>query len=66
MGKSKRKDTTKARINPISKQVKPPSDPELAAIREQKILPVLKDLTGIDLKARSTAALAITNNIQPV
>lgn len=65
MGKSKKgKDKTKTRVNPIAKQVKPPSDPELAAIREQKILPVLKDLTSIDLKARSAAALAITNIIQ--
>lgn len=64
MAKSRRKDQNKARLNPIAKQVKPPSDPELAAIREQKILPILKDLTSIDLKARSAAALAITNIIE--
>lgn len=64
MAKSRRKDQLKARTNPIAKPVKPPSDPELAAIREQKILPIVKDLTSADLKARSAAALAITNIIE--
>jgi hypothetical protein len=64
MAKSGRKSRVKNRANPISKQVKPPTDPELAAIREQKILPVLKDLTSPDLKARASAASVITNIIE--
>ena len=64
MGKSKPRNRNKNRVNPAGKPVKPPSDPELAAIREQRILPVLKDLQSADLKTRSTAATAITNIIE--
>jgi len=65
MGKSKpRNRTKKNRDNPTPKPIKPPSDPELAAIREQRILPVLKDLQSVDLNTRSTAAKAITNIIE--
>lgn len=64
MGKSKPRNRNKNRADPTSKQIKPPSDPELAAIREQRILPVLKDLQSPELKIRSAAARAITNLIE--
>jgi hypothetical protein len=61
MGKSKPRNRTKNRANPTAK---PPSDPELAVIREQRILPVLRDLQSPELKTRSAAASAITNIIE--
>ncbi|KAK1759378.1 synchronized import protein 1 [Echria macrotheca] len=62
MAKSSRRSRVRAnRQDPISKPVKPPSDPKLAALRETKILPVLKDLKSLDPKARTTAASAIAN-----
>ncbi len=64
MGKSKPRDRNRNRADPTAKHVKPPSDPELAALREKSILPVLKDLHSADLKTRSTAARAITNLIE--
>ncbi|KAH8679018.1 hypothetical protein BGZ60DRAFT_428825 [Tricladium varicosporioides] len=64
MGKSKPRNRQRNRADPTSKPIKPPADPELAAIREQKILPILKDLQGADLKARSAAASAISNIIE--
>ncbi|KAI1639797.1 hypothetical protein F4809DRAFT_44509 [Biscogniauxia mediterranea] len=65
MGKSRRNRAKGGqRSNPISKPVKPPSDPELAALREKSILPVVKDLQSADPKARSAAAAAIANIIQ--
>jgi hypothetical protein len=64
MGKSKPRTRAKDRANPAGKIIKPPADPELAAIREQRILPVLKDLQRADLKTRSNAARAITNIIE--
>jgi hypothetical protein len=66
MGKSKprARDRARNRDNPASKPVKPPSDPELAAIREQRILPILKDLQSAELKTRSAAASAIFNIIE--
>ena len=64
MGKSKPRNRNRNRTNPAGKAVKPPADPELAAIREQRILPVLKDLQSADLKTRSTAASVITNIIE--
>ncbi|KAJ8116678.1 hypothetical protein ONZ43_g4391 [Nemania bipapillata] len=65
MAKSRR-NRAKAgqRSDPIAKPVKPPSDPELAAIREKSILPVLKDLQSSDPKSRTTAAGAIANIVQ--
>lgn len=65
MGKSRR-NRAKAgqRSDPIAKPAKPPSDPELAAIREKSILPVLKDLQSPEPKSRSAAAGAIANIIQ--
>jgi hypothetical protein len=65
MGKSRRNRANAGqRKDPIVKPVKPPSDPELAALREAKILPVIKDLKSADPKARSAAASAISNIIQ--
>lgn len=64
MGKSRRNRSGAARRDPIAKQVKPPSDPELAALREAKILPVIQDLKSADPKSRSSAASAISNIIQ--
>ncbi|KAI8963883.1 hypothetical protein F5Y11DRAFT_132578 [Daldinia sp. FL1419] len=52
------------RSDPIAKPVKPPSDPELAAIREKSILPVLKDLQSSEPKSRTAAAGAIANIVQ--
>ncbi len=64
MGKSRRNRDRGHRTDPIAKPVKPPSDPELAALREAKILPVLKDLRSPDGKSRTTAAGAIANIVQ--
>ena len=66
MGKSRRNRAAKAhRSDPIGpKSVKPPSDPELAALREAKILPVLKELRSPDGKARTAAAGAIANIVE--
>ena len=64
MGKSRRNRGHAARKDPISKTVKPPSDPELAALRESKILPVINDLKSADPKSRSAAAAAVSNIIQ--
>ncbi|KAK4080325.1 hypothetical protein Trihar35433_1430 [Trichoderma harzianum] len=63
MGKSKR---TRGghRSDPVAKVVKPPSDPELAALRESKILPIINDLKSADPKSRSTAASLISSIIQ--
>lgn len=44
--------------------MKPPSDPELAALREKRILPVLKDLQSSDPKSRTSAAQAVANVVQ--
>jgi hypothetical protein len=63
MGKSKPRNRQKNRVDPTGKP-KPPSDPELATIREQKILPVLKDLQSPELKTRSAAATTIANLIE--
>ncbi|KAK6957728.1 hypothetical protein Daesc_000516 [Daldinia eschscholtzii] len=65
MAKSRR-NRAKAgqRSDPIAKPVKPPSDPELAAIREKSILPVLKDLQSTEPKSRTAAAGAIANIVQ--
>ncbi|CAD6448733.1 b8734848-affc-4a2d-92fb-cc507b3940cd [Sclerotinia trifoliorum] len=60
MGKASR-NKTKHRADPTAKTVKPPTDPELAAIRVNKILPILQDLQSADQSKRSTAATAIAN-----
>ncbi|CAJ2513693.1 Uu.00g018120.m01.CDS01 [Anthostomella pinea] len=65
MGKSRRsRGKGSQRPDPIAKPVKPPSDPELAAVREKSILPVLKDLQSSDPKSRTTAAGAVANIVQ--
>ncbi|KAK3353111.1 hypothetical protein B0T25DRAFT_456051 [Lasiosphaeria hispida] len=64
MGKQRRNRAQPNRANPIAKPVKPPADPELAALREAKILPVLKDLQSPDPKSRTAAAGAIANIVQ--
>ncbi|KAL7950254.1 hypothetical protein V8C42DRAFT_194144 [Trichoderma barbatum] len=63
MGKSK-KTRGGHRNDPVAKAVKPPSDPELAALRESKILPIINDLKSADPKSRSTAASLISSIIQ--
>lgn len=63
MAKSKPRNRQKNRTDPTGKP-KPPSDPELAALREQRILPVLQDLQSAELKTRSAAAIAIANLIE--
>ncbi|EEU40863.1 uncharacterized protein NECHADRAFT_103429 [Fusarium vanettenii 77-13-4] len=64
MAKSRRNRGNAARKNPIEKTIKPPSDPELAALRESKILPVINDLKSSDPKSRSAAATAVSSIIQ--
>lgn len=64
MGKSKPRFRNKTRADPIGKPVKPPSDPELAAIRQNRILPLLLDLQSPELKKRSSAASVIANIIE--
>lgn len=64
MGKSRRNRQRANRTDPIAKAVKPPSDPELAKLRETKILPVLKDLQSPEAKSRTAAAGAIANIVQ--
>ena len=61
MAKSRRVKANASRSDPIKKPVKPPSDPELAALRESKILPVLKELRSPEGKSRTAAASAIAN-----
>ncbi|KAG9253229.1 uncharacterized protein F5Z01DRAFT_637486 [Emericellopsis atlantica] len=64
MGKSRRNRGAHRRDPIAKKAVKPPTDPELAALRESKILPIVKDLQNADPKQRSTAASAISSIIQ--
>ncbi|KAK2057811.1 hypothetical protein LY76DRAFT_626855 [Colletotrichum caudatum] len=62
MGKSRRNRGGQShRKDPIAKTVKPPSDPELAALREKSILPIIKDLQSSDPKSRTAAAEAVSN-----
>jgi len=64
MGKVKQRNRVRHRANPLEKEVKPPNNPELAALREKRILPVVKDLQSPDQNKRSAAARAITNLIE--
>lgn len=64
MGKARKNRVRPGRADPIAKPVKPPSDPELAALREARILPVVKDLQSADIKSRTAAAGAIANIVQ--
>ncbi|KAK7956080.1 uncharacterized protein PG986_005302 [Apiospora aurea] len=65
MGKSRRnRGKGGQRSDPIAKPVKPPTDPELAALRESSILPVVKSLQSAEPAKRTEAAGAIANIIQ--
>ncbi|KAG8167131.1 hypothetical protein KVR01_002820 [Diaporthe batatas] len=67
MGKSRRNRAHAHRADPISAAIKPvkaPTDPELAALREKRILPVINDLRSVDPNARSAAAGAVANIVQ--
>lgn len=67
MGKSRRNKTNGHRVDPMAvKAVKPPTDPELIALREKRILPAINDLRSSDLKARGAAASAISNVVHDV
>ncbi|KAJ4389952.1 hypothetical protein N0V93_007425 [Gnomoniopsis smithogilvyi] len=65
MGKSRQKKANANRADPMAiKAVKAPTDPELIQLREQHVLPIIKDLRSSDLKARGAAASAIANIVQ--
>ncbi|KAI9845062.1 MAG: hypothetical protein M1830_007567 [Pleopsidium flavum] len=65
MGKSRKRDRPKQRQDlTIGRPPKPPADPETAALRDQKILPVIAALAGPESKKRSEAAIAIANLIE--
>ncbi|PHH56244.1 hypothetical protein CFIMG_000372RA [Ceratocystis fimbriata CBS 114723] len=61
MGKS-RPNRQQRRKDP-ARQPKLPNDPELLALRDEKVLPVLKDLQATNPKSRSAAASAVANAI---
>jgi hypothetical protein len=61
MGKSRRNRDKRHRPDPIAKPVRPPSDPELAGLRNSRILPILKDLQNPEPKSRTAAAAAVAN-----
>ncbi len=66
MAKSRRNRARAKGVDPIARRArtpKPPQDPELAALREERILPVLRDLKSPEPKSRTAAAKAITNII---
>ncbi|RCI09462.1 hypothetical protein L249_3678 [Ophiocordyceps polyrhachis-furcata BCC 54312] len=50
--------------DPLTRIVKPPSDPRLAALRQDKVLPVVEDLSSSDTKKRSAAAIAAASLAQ--
>lgn len=65
MAKSRQKKANANRADPMAiKAVKAPTDPELIQLREQHVLPIIKDLRSSDLKARGAAASAIANIVQ--
>ncbi|KAK0672329.1 hypothetical protein QBC41DRAFT_268820 [Cercophora samala] len=64
MGKARKNRVRASRADPIARAAKPPSDPELAKLRESKILPILKDLKNPEAKSRTQAASAIANIVQ--
>ncbi|KAG7134076.1 putative ARM-like repeat-containing protein like [Verticillium longisporum] len=61
MGKTRRNRVRPNRKDPLSTTPKPPSDPELAALREKSVLPVIKDLQSAEPKRRTAAAAAVAN-----
>ena len=60
MGKARRK---KDKSNLLSEPVKSPSDPQLAALRESKVLPIITKLRDANPTARTQAAGAVANII---
>ncbi|KAI1095809.1 hypothetical protein F5B19DRAFT_268283 [Rostrohypoxylon terebratum] len=65
MGKSRR-NRAKGGQHPdaTNKPVKPLTDPELIAIREKSILPIIKDLQSTDPKSHTAAAKAVSKIVQ--
>jgi hypothetical protein len=64
MPKSRRSRGKSARHDPLANSNKPPkplADPELVALREAKVLPVLQDLQSSEPKRRTAAAAAVAN-----
>ncbi|KAI9752329.1 MAG: hypothetical protein M4579_005672 [Chaenotheca gracillima] len=60
MGKPKRRGKPKERADPLRENRPPkPLDPESEALRSNKILPALQELTSSNPSSRSTAATAI-------
>ena len=65
MAKSQKGDRPRQRKDPTSgRPAKPPADAETAALRDQKILPVIAALAGPEAKKRSEAAVAVANLIE--
>lgn len=65
MAKPSRRQGAKERQEPTAgRPSKPPIDPETAAPREQKVLPVIAALSDPDVKQRSEAATAIADLVE--
>ncbi|XDG09488.1 hypothetical protein ABKA04_009103 [Annulohypoxylon sp. FPYF3050] len=65
MGKSRRNRAKGGqRPEQTNKPVKPLSDPELIAIRENTILPIINDLQSTELKSHTAAAKAVSKIVQ--
>lgn len=65
MAKSKKTDRPRQRKDPTAcRSPKPPADAKTAALRDQKILPVIAALASPEPKKRSEAAIAIANLIE--
>lgn len=65
MARSKKNDRPRQRKDPTGgRPAKPPADVETAALRDQKILPVIAALASPEAKKRSEAAVAIANLIE--
>jgi len=65
MAKTKRNDRPRHRKDPTSgRPPKPPADAETAALRDQKILPIIAALASPEPKKRSEAAVAVANLIE--
>lgn len=65
MGKSRRNRAKGGqRPEQTNKPVKPLTDPELIAIRENTILPIIKDLQSTEPKSHTAAAKAVSKIVQ--
>lgn len=65
MGKSRQRKANANRADPISiKAVKAPTDPELIALRDKHVLPIIKDLRSSEPRARGAAASAIASIVE--